>query len=391
MLTLLATPIQAGAQVPPEAVDDGLTPEERQLLAESLSADTDMSESSAPAPSGTATANPDIAFILDVAAAVFSGEKPLQLGAHDAAATGFHLQQLEMSARANVDPFLRFDANLVFSEFGVEVEEAYATTLALPANLQLRAGQFLTKMGRVNPTHPHAWQFADQPLVNGKFLGGEGSRGLGMELSLLVPLPWYVQLVGSANQAGGECCARSFYGGEDLGVNGPEDLLYTARLEQFFDLGTDWSLLLGNSAQFGPNPTGQENRTEIYAADLYLRFRPVDSVHRMAVSLQLEGMVRQRQLPGRLLRDWGGYGQLVWTLRPEWETGARHEWVTGVDEDPLDPDWDGVRQRSSTQVTWYPSHFSRLRLQGTYTAHDGGFAGILTLELLVGAHGAHAY
>lgn len=385
-VVVLAVPSPGASQAP----DDGLTDEERRLLAQSLAADTEASAEAQPQ-AGSASSNPDIAFILDVAAAAFSEEEPLQLGAHDAATTGFHLQQLEMSVSANVDPFLRFDANLVFAEFGVEVEEAYATTLALPANLQLRAGQFLTKMGRLNPTHPHAWHFADQPLVNGKFLGGEGSRGLGAELSLLAPLPWYVQLVGSATQARGECCARSFYGGDDLGVNGPEDLLYTTRLEQFFDLGTDWSLLFGTSAQFGPNPTGQDNRTEVYAADLYLRFRPVESVHRTAVSLQLEGMMRQRQVPGRLLRDWGGYAQLVWNLRPEWETGARHEWVTGVDEDPLDPDWDEVRQRSSAQLTWYPSHFSRLRLQGTYTAHDGGIAGILALEILVGAHGAHSY
>ena len=55
-----------------------------------------------------------------------------------------------------VDPYFRFDSNLVFSQFGVEIEEAYATTLDLPANLQVRAGQFLTRFGRINATHPHA-------------------------------------------------------------------------------------------------------------------------------------------------------------------------------------------------------------------------------------------
>ena len=59
------------------------------------------------------------------------------------------------------------------AEFGVEVEEAYLTTLALPANLQVRASQFLTRFGRLNSTHPHAWDFTDQPLVNGRFFGGE--------------------------------------------------------------------------------------------------------------------------------------------------------------------------------------------------------------------------
>ena len=101
--------------------------------------------------------------------------------------------------------------------------------------------------------------------------------------------------------------------------------------------------------------------------------------------------MRQRQLPGRLLRDWGGNGALVWTINPEWETGVRHELVTGVDNDPLDPEWDETRQRSSVQLTWYPSHFSRLRLQGTHTEHDGGLAAFLAFEVLVGTHGAHNY
>lgn len=374
------------------AQDDGLTDAERQMLEASVAADAEPAvASTAGGGGGAASTNPNIALILDFAPAWFSSDSPGQLGAHDPSKTGFNLQQLELHMDANVDPFFRMDANIVFAQFGVEVEEAFLTTLALPGSLQVRAGQFLTRMGRLNPTHPHAWSFADQPLVNGKFLGGEGSRGLGVELSWLAPLPWYVHWVASATEAGGECCARSFYGGDDLGTDGPEDLLYTARLEQFFDPSDDWSILTGTSAQFGPNPTGQGNRTEIYAADLLLRWRPVDSPERRAVSLQVEAMLRQRQVPDRLLRDYGGYATLVWRLSPEWETGARHELVTGVDDDPLDPAWSETRSRSTAQVTWYPSHFSRLRLQGSYSDPTGDLAAFLAIEVLIGAHGAHRY
>ena len=38
----------------------------------------------------------------------------------------------------------------------VELEEAIMTTRSLPKGLQLKAGQFLTEFGRINPTHPHA-------------------------------------------------------------------------------------------------------------------------------------------------------------------------------------------------------------------------------------------
>src|SRR5688572_18289599 len=185
--------------------------------------------------------NLKIAVILDVAAAYFSDE-PLQLGGHDPSRTGFTFQQLELSIGASIDPYFRFDSNIVFSQFGVEVEEAYATSLALPWGLQLRAGQFLTRFGRINASHPHSWQFADQPLIIGKFFGSEGNRGLGGEISWLSPLPWYVELIGSVSDAGGDCCARSYFGGGDLGVRGIDDFLYTLALKQFFPFDDEWSL-----------------------------------------------------------------------------------------------------------------------------------------------------
>ncbi len=154
----------------------------------------------------------DLSFILDAALAAFSSKEPLQQGDHDPTHNGFNFQQLELSVRSVVDPYLRFDSNIVFRPEGVEIEEAYVTTLDLPANLQVRAGQFLTRFGRLNNTHPHAWDFVDQPFAFSRVFGGEGNRGLGVEASWLTPLPWYVELVGSATDAHGEGTARSFLG-----------------------------------------------------------------------------------------------------------------------------------------------------------------------------------
>lgn len=395
--------------VPEEPAAEEPTPEEVQELMKALEADQ---AASTPLPglpevegalegalSATTQAfqsmNPDIALILDVAGAWFSQDKTLQLGGHDPSKTGFTLQQLELAAGASVDPFFRFDANLVFSQFGVEVEEAYATTLGLPWALQLRAGQFLTRFGRQNPTHPHSWSFVDQPLVLGKMFGSEGSRGLGAEVSWLSPLPWYAELVVSATSADGECCARSFYGADDLGTDTPADLLYTAALKQFFPLGDDWSLLWGLSTQLGPNPTGRGNRSEIYGTDLYLRWRPTNDPDRTSVSLQAEALLRRRQVPGDVLTDAGYYAQVVWQLLRQWELGARAEGVSGVADDYLDPGWPGFAQRYSVEAAFYPSHFSRLRAQGAVSLPpDGGdpiWAAMLSLEVLVGAHGSHTY
>ncbi len=399
MLTALAALAALGLSQPPPAPDPNapVAPDdaETRALLEALAADQAATDAARPTPApAVAPSLLDIALILDVAAAVFDGP-PLQLGGHDPQRDGFTLQQLEMNLSGVVDPFFRFDANLVFAQFGVEVEEAYVTTLALPGNLQARAGQFLARFGRINPTHPHSWSFADQPLVIGKLFGAEGSRGLGAELSWLSPLPWYVELVASAQDPTGECCARSFFGADDPGLDSPADLMTTLALKQFFPLSPAWSLSWGLSAQLGPNASGPDARTDIFGSDLYLRWAPVDDPDGQSVSLTVEALLRARQVPRDSLVDGGGYAQLVWRIDRSYEVGARYELVTGVPADPLDPAWTDTRTRAALQATWYPSHFSRLRLQGALDQPgwrpDPILAAFLALEVLVGAHPAHAW
>jgi hypothetical protein len=396
-----ATPEPAS---PAPAAADELSEIEKALAADAAAQKQTQPPPAAPraAAGAVSSMNPDLSFIVDVALAGFSTDQPLQTGGHDPRKNGFNLQQLEMSIRKAVDPYFRFDGNVVFSQFGVEVEEAYATTLALPANLQLRAGQFLTRFGRLNPTHPHAWEFVDQPFTLGRLFGGEGNRGLGLELSYLTPLPWYVELLGSLTDAAGEGTARSFFGAQDLGVRSPLDLQATVAARQFFALSDDLSLAWGLSGAFGPNPTGHRNRTDIYGSDLYLKYRPITTGSYTVVSLTAEWLHRRRQVPGDLLRDVGGYTTLFWRFARRWAVAARHEhgspsWNQAgqVGADDLDPDWRGHRQRVSGAVTFWPTEFSRLRLQAS-SDHLGwsgqtNWAVFAAAEFVVGAHGAHAF
>ncbi|WP_228565519.1 zinc-regulated TonB-dependent outer membrane receptor [Myxococcus sp. AB036A] len=346
--------------------------------------------------------NPDLSFILDASLAAFSAEEPLQSGGHDPTKTGFNFQQLEMSVGAAVDPYFRFDANIVFSQFGVEVEEAYATTLDLPLNLQVRAGQFLTRFGRINPTHPHSWDFVDQPFMLGRIFGGEGNRGLGVEASWLAPLPWFVEVIGSATDAAGGATARSFFGDRNLGVRTPLDFQLTGAVKQFFPLSDDTSLLWGVSYATGPNSTGHRNRTDVFGTDVYIKFRPVTAASNTVVALQAEAFYRRRQVPNDVLQDVGGYAQVLWKFAQRWGTAMRYEFGTAAYDglgnkavDFLDPEWMDMRQRISANVTFWPSEFSRIRLQGAADApewrDETDFSAFLQLEVLVGAHGAHLF
>ena len=84
-----------------------------------------------------------------------------------------------------VDPYLDGEMHLVNfidpiqGDTVVELEEAFMTTRSLPKGLQLKAGQFLTEFGRINPTHPHAWAWLDQPIINTRVFGPDGMRAPG--------------------------------------------------------------------------------------------------------------------------------------------------------------------------------------------------------------------
>lgn len=349
--------------------------------------------------------NPDLSFIADFALSWFSDE-PSLVGGHDPTGVGFNLQQLELAIGASVDPYFRFDANLIFTLFGVELEEAYGTTLMLPAGLQLRAGQFLTRFGRSNPTHLHAWRFVVQPLAMGKFFGGEGLRGLGVEVSQLLPLPWFAQWTLSTQNVAGGATGRSFLGSA-TDIESLLDLTLAARLEQFFELPGRVDMLWGLSGANGPNSSGRNNRTDIYGTDILFKYALPSAGGAREIGWQTEALLRRRQAPGAadaptgtVLQDFGLYSELYYSPSLQWQYAGRYEYVSGVARDYLDPDWDQDRQRIATNVTYFPSHFSRLRLEYAIdvmpyrdeaTVDQVVHMVFLQLELLTGAHGAHRY
>jgi hypothetical protein len=401
-------------EAPPPPEDLGLSPEELAEIEAALGVDAaadPAAVAATPPPSprpvpgvrGAAQSmNPDISLITDVALAAFTSDEPLQSGGHDPTEDGFNLQQLELAVGGAVDSYLRMDGNIVFSQFGVEIEEIYATTTSLPGRLQLRGGQFLTRFGRANATHPHSWDFVDQAFPIGRVFGGEGNRGLGAEASWLTPLPWYVEIVASETMIGGEATSRTWWEASESGVQSPADLQTTAAIKQFFPLSSDLSLLFGLSWAGGPNDSGRGNRSEIWGADLYLKFRPITSASYRQLSLLSEWFHRRSQAPDQLYVDLSGYTQLAAQLNRRWGVSARHEYGSpSLDVDgevvahPLDPDWDSPRHRYSAAVTFWPTEFSRLRLQGAMDRPgwrpEPDYSAFLAFEFNAGTHGAHTF
>ncbi len=341
----------------------------------------------------------------------------LQLGGHDPAQRGFTVQNVEIVFEGAVDPYFRGQANVVLQitpEGGtqIELEEAYATTTALPKGLQVKAGQFFTEFGRLNPQHPHSWDFVDQPLVNGRFFGPDGLRSTGARLSWLMPTPFYSEAFVAIQNSQGETASsfRSVPGAtlfgreiQERGVSSVSDLLLVPRYTASFDLSDTQTLLLGASAVFGPNGTGETGRTWIYGIDGFWKWKRTNAFRGFPfVKVQGEWMWRDvsaaavpaQQLAATTFNDWGTYVQINWGYKAGHVLGLRLDRVGGDRGDPEDhalaPRW-----RLSPVFTWFPTEFSKLRLQYNFDRSDA-FAKAqhsvwLQFEFLLGAHAAHKF
>jgi hypothetical protein len=348
----------------------------------------------------------------------------IERGDHDPQQRGFNARNIELAFDGAVDPYFEGFANIVFkldndNNTDVEVEEAFLQTTSLPFNLQLKAGQFFAAFGRINPTHPHTWDFADAPIVHALLLGGDGLRGVGTQVSWIVPVPWYSQLIlGVQNGRGGT--GYSFRNPGDNGmffdrrttdreIRGLEDFVWIPRWENSVDLSPTQVVLAGVSGAFGSNETGGTARTQIYGADLLYKWKSEKAEGGFPfVKWQTEFMYRRFEA-GRginesfpvaeTFHDWGLYSQVLWGFKKGWVAGIRGDYYDAQDSRFTDDLDRQSRSRISANLTWYPTEFSKIRLQYNHDFLDETFflAGrevdsvFLQFEFILGAHGAHKF
>jgi hypothetical protein len=427
----LAVPISAQAQTPQKkdtvvkrdsaAVADSIALV-RQLEKE-LGAGGDTTSSSTAATPRPTGGYMNIGFVSLVDAG-WSSEKDvrsLQPGDHDPKVRGFTVPNTELTFDGAVDPYFKGFANIVYKidpdgESGVELEEAYVLTTSLPGNFQVKGGQFFVDFGRQNPQHPHSWAFVDQPLILNRMFGADGLRSQGLRLSWLLPTSFYTEAILTVANSLGETTtsfrseeSSEFHGGQPVEreVEGLGDMLYVPRITTSFDLTATQTLLLGASAAFGPNNAGESTRTRIYGIDGYWKWKPEAAQAGFPfLSMQAEALVRRYSvderpladapdviLPAGRLKDRGAYAQVLYGIKPRIVAGLRGDW-SYRDDDEFVAAVRGNRFRLSPNLTWYPTEFSKFRMQYNYDDRQGFKAAHslwFQFEFLLGAHAAHKF
>lgn len=202
---------------------------------------------------------------------------------------------------------------------------------------------------------------------------------------------------------GGEATNRSWQAASDDGLRSPADLHAVGAVKQFFALSPDvslaWAVVRGR-----PNGTGRNNRSEVYGTDVFLKYRPIAWGRSRTRASRAEGRFwRQRQVPATCTRTcratrWGRGSSLAGggsagggsTARPRETSRERWGWIPSI------PSGRPIGTGTTAEVSFWPSHFSRLRAQSAADVlgwREGApdLSAFLQFEVLTGAHGSHPF
>lgn len=329
----------------------------------------------------------------------------------------FDARAVEMSFFAPIDPL--FDGLLTVAahnEGGVtefDVHEAVLSTTKLVPQSRIRLGKFLLGIGRLNQIHQHDWAFISAPHVQAEFFGGEGVMDTGLEYSLLMPLPFFLELtVGVTN---GWTFGHEGHDHDEVVADEPtveetddhaDEEAHTeatkprkpthyARLVTFTDLPADGGLQVGLNYLARQDAEGDTMR--LSGADITAKWQ---AANYQALLLQSEAWHRSiAPLEGDEQKAWGAYVFPQVGFSKSTRLGIRADYFTETSlKDENGGKLDNSKVAYVPTLTFRPSEFSTLKLAYNHVVtavkntedQIDRFAEIQATFIL-GAHPSHAF
>ena len=385
--------------------------------------------------------NPEVSLILqgqyrrlkEVPERSITGTWPAGGHGHGGDERGFSLDHSELVVSANINPYFRGLMNVALKDGEAEVEEAYFQTLGLGRGFTLKGGRFLSGIGYLNEQHPHAWDFADAPLMV-KALFGEHYGQDGLQLKWVAPTDLFMEFGAELGRGAGfpgternknsaGASALFAHVGGDVG----RSHAWRAGLSWLTTRAREREAHFEDTDAAGPNEVEGlfTGRSRTLIADFVWKWAPDGNPKQRNLKLQAELFRRSESGDlacgsevatspclggvglGRLRSaQTGGYAQAVWQFMPQWRIGYRYDWRNSGSKrydpatvfaalDPANAYSTSYRpKRHSLMVDWSQDEFSRLRLQ---FARDRAMQGVsdnqVTLQYIMslGAHGAHKF
>ncbi|HOJ38833.1 MAG TPA: hypothetical protein PKX93_00070 [bacterium] len=288
------------------------------------------------------------------------------------------LQELELGLQGYLFPEIRADAFVSLhrhpdGEYQAELEEGYVSFLNLGHGFSAQLGKKLISFGKLNPIHPHHWDFVDRPLVLKEYLGDHGLAGNGVSLSYQLPLPFFAQVESGAWYVDSE----HVHG--ELPMVSPADEVYTARVWFGGELGqTEMELGFSGLKGYGSHHEQHLDKLNLYGADLTMKyFGP--GYRRLLWRNEI--LHCERKIPPGTVSHWGGYTHLNWRWDKYWNVGFRYDWVQPPFPKPL----RSSEKQSSLILTRNLSEMTSLRFQA-FTDMKDDYGVYLQVLFGIGPH-----
>ena len=329
--------------------------------------------------------------------------KPLAVGTRD---QGLQLGHSDLSVSGPLGKNFQAQLTATFETEGGElqktIEEAWLETKALPYGLQVRGGRFASQIGYLNQQHPHADDFVERPLLYRAFFGGHLNDD-GLRLNWTAPTDMYLMLgiegfhgkrfiadvVNIPGQVGMTTLVAKM--GDDLSrsqswqlglshIRNEREALVEEHVEgeahahahgAQYTGGKTW--MMDATWKWAPNGNNRDQQVRVTFETAWVYAHNSDAAGDMHHAHALA---------------------LAWRLNPNWEVGARTDWLR-VNA----PDDESRLCEYALMLAWKPSHMQTLRVQYTTQRGATGDAFLnaskdsvqLQYVLSFGAHGAHSF
>ena len=329
--------------------------------------------------------------------------KPLAVGSRD---QGLQLGHSDLSVSGPLGKNFQAQLTATFATEGGElqktIEEAWLETKALPYGLQVRGGRFASQIGYLNQQHPHADDFVERPLLYRAFFGGHLNDD-GLRLNWTAPTDMYLMLgiegfhgkrfiadvVNIPGQVGMTTLVAKM--GDDLSrsqswqlglshIRNEREALVEEHVEgeahahahgAQYTGGKTW--MMDATWKWAPNGNNRDQQVRVTFETAWVYAHNSDAAGDMHHAHALA---------------------LAWRLNPNWEVGARTDWLR-VNA----PDDESRLCEYALMLAWKPSHMQTLRVQYTTQRGATGDAFLnaskdsvqLQYVLSFGAHGAHSF
>jgi hypothetical protein len=314
----------------------------------------------------------------------------------------FFPREIELMFFGQIDPYARGEVRIEAAEefedgardLHLGLAEANLTLLTLPYGTQAKLGLMRNRFGLLNERHREALPQTDQPNVLTRFLGEEGLRESGAEVSWVAPLPFYLEALAGVFNGDNE---------DAFGRGSLKAPLVTGRLRTFFELGDAHALQLGVSGASGETP--DKRRSTLAGIDLKYKLTPEGWRHAL-LTVAGEALYSNRRVE---VFDDAGAGEDRTRKRFGWYTYAEvqpwQRWLGGVRYDwtqfPVDP---GREWAVEPYIAFLPSEFLRFRLAYKHTDRSHRVTGpddrgsarvfdeiLFQATFFLGAHPAHPF